>query len=245
MNPATQSRRRGLPAAILTLLAATAGRAAEPPRAPVLPATTPAAAGLSVERLARLDRYLEGEIAAGRKAGAVVLIARGGKVAYLKAYGEADVDAHRPMATDALFRIHSMTKPITSVALLTLYEQGKFQLSDPLEKYLPAFKGVKVYKGTGPNGEMELEDPKRPITLEDVFRHTAGFTYGYFGDTPVDRAYRAAGVGYGEVGSVKELTEKLATMPLLYQPGKAVVRTIQGNEPLVGLDRASQIIGLG
>ena len=87
------------------------------------------------------------------------------KLAYLKAYGEADVAGHRPMPTDALFRIHSMTKPITSVALLTLYEQGKFQLSDPLAKYLPAFKDVRVYKGTGPNGEPELEAPKHPITI--------------------------------------------------------------------------------
>jgi CubicO group peptidase (beta-lactamase class C family) len=217
MNTTLRRRSTAAPALLLALLGATAtaGPTADAP----LPSTTPAAAGLSVERLARLDRYVEGEIAAGRKAGAVVLIARRGKVAYVKAYGEADVQSHRPMPTDALFRIHSMTKPITSVALLTLYEQGKFQLSDPLEKYLPAFKGVKVYKGTGPSGEMELEDATRPITIEDVFRHTAGFTYGYFGDTPVDRAYRAAGVGYGEVASVGELADKLATMPLLYQPG--------------------------
>jgi CubicO group peptidase (beta-lactamase class C family) len=212
-------RRNAPPAALLALLVATAATAAEPRRDAVLAPTTPAAAGLSAERLARLDRYLDGEIAARHKAGAVVLIARHGHLAYLKAYGEADVASHRPMPTDALFRIHSMTKPITSVALLTLYEQGKFELADPLEKYLPAFKNVRVFKTVGPNGEMELEDLNRPITIEDVFRHTAGFVYGYFGDTPVDRAYRDAGVGYAKVGSVKELTAKIATMPLLYQPG--------------------------
>lgn len=218
MNTATRRSPLVAPTLLLAFVAATVA-AAGPVLDPLLAPATPAAAGLSAERLARLDSYLAGEIAAKRKAGAVVLVARRGKVAYLKAYGEADVASHRPMSTDALFRIHSMTKPITSVALLTLYEQGKFQLSDPLEKYLPAFKGVKVYKGTGPNGEMELEDPKRPVTMEDVFRHTAGFTYGYFGATPVDRAYRAAGVGYAEVASVKELADKLATMPLLFQPG--------------------------
>jgi CubicO group peptidase (beta-lactamase class C family) len=105
------------------------------------------------------------------------------------------------------------------VALLTLYERGKFQFSDPLEKYIPAFKHVRVLKGTGPNGELLLEDPKRPITIEDVFRHTAGFSYGYFSDTPVDRAYKAAGVSYEQHTSLKEFTEQLATMPLLYQPG--------------------------
>ena len=212
-------RPRRLAAALAVLLLQVAPAVGAPPDATVLPATTPAAVGLSAERLARLDRYLDGEIAAGRKAGAVVLIARHGKVAYLKAYGDADAASHRPMPVDALFRIHSMTKPITSVALLTLYEQGRFQLSDPLEKYLPAFTGVKVYKGTAADGTIELEDPKRPITIEDVFRHTAGFTYGYFGDTPVDHAYRTAGVGYAEAGSVGELTDRLATMPLLFQPG--------------------------
>ncbi len=180
---------------------------------------TPAAVGLSAERLARIDRYLEGEIAAKRKAGAVVLIARHGKIAYFKAYGEADVASHRPMPTDALFRIHSMTKPITSVALLTLFERGKFRLSDPLEKYIPAFRNVRVFKSLTADGQMVLEDPQRPITIEDVFRHTAGFVYGYFGDTPVDRAYRDAGVGYTESGSLKELTARIATLPLLHQPG--------------------------
>ena len=218
MNTATRHRPLVATVAVLAFVAAATAAAAPEPAGPLAP-TTPAAVGLSAERLARLDSYFAGEIAAGHKAGAVVLVARRGQVAYLKAYGEADVASHRPMPADALFRVHSMTKPITSVALLTLYEQGKFQLSDPLEKYLPAFKGAKVYKGTGPGGETELEDAKRPITMEDVFRHTAGFTYGYFGATPVDRAYREAGVGYAEAASVKELTDKLATMPLLYQPG--------------------------
>jgi len=92
-----------------------------------------------------------------------------------------------------------MTKPVTSVALLTLYEQGKFQLSDPLEKYLPAFKGVRVFRSVGANGELELEDLTRPITIKDVFCHTAGFVYGFFADTPVDRAYRAAGFDYSKL----------------------------------------------
>jgi CubicO group peptidase (beta-lactamase class C family) len=219
MNTLLRIGRITCPAALLVLLTATALASAAPASEAVLPASAPAAAGLSPARLAKLDDYVATEVAARRKAGVVVLVARHGKVAYLKAYGEADVAAHRPMRTDAMFRLQSMTKPITSVALLTLFEQGKFQLSDPLAKYLPAFKDMKVLKGTGANGAPEYEDATRPITIEDVFRHTAGFTYGYFGDTPVDRAYRDAGLVYAEALSLKGFTEKLATLPLLYQPG--------------------------
>jgi CubicO group peptidase (beta-lactamase class C family) len=219
MNALTARPRTVLSAALLALIVISAPTAAAPAGEAALGTATPAAVGLSAERLARIDAYLDAEIAAQRKAGAVVLIARRGKIAYFKAYGEADTESHRPMRTDAMFRLQSMTKPVTSVALLTLYEQGKFQLSDPLEKYLPEFKGIRVYKGTGANGEMLLEDPKRPITIEDVFRHTAGFTYGYFSDTPVDHAYKDAGVSYEKHTSLKELTHQLATMPLLYQPG--------------------------
>jgi CubicO group peptidase (beta-lactamase class C family) len=212
-------RRFALAVTLLTLLWVRPAAPAEAAREAALAPATPAAVGLSAERLARLDRFLDDEIAAKRKAGAVVLIARHGRIAYFRAYGEADSESHRPMRTDNLFRMQSMTKPVTSVALLTLYEQGKFQLTDPLEKYLPAFKNVRVYKGTGPSGELLLEDPKHPITIEDVFRHTAGFSYGYFSDTPVDHAYRDAGVSYEKSDSLKEFTDKLATMPLLYQPG--------------------------
>jgi CubicO group peptidase (beta-lactamase class C family) len=219
MTSMTTSRWAILPGALLTLLLLNAPAAAARAPETSLAAAPPAALGLSAERLARIDAYLNAEIAAQRKAGAVVLIARRGKIAYFKAYGEADSESHRPMRTDNLFRLQSMTKPVTSVALLTLYEQGKFQLTDPLEKYIPAFKNVKVLKSVGPNGEPVLEDPKRPISIEDVFRHTAGFSYGYFSDTAVDHAYKEAGVSYEKDNSLKEFTEKLATMPLLYQPG--------------------------
>lgn len=190
---------------------------AAPPAA--LTRVAPEAVGLSSARLARVDEYINAEIAAGRKVGAVVLVARHGKIAYLRAYGEADRDSHRPMPTDAYFRLQSMTKPVTSVALLTLFEQGKFGLDDPLAKYIPAFAHVQVLKGTRPDGQMELEPVARPITIRDVFRHTAGFTYGYFGDTPVDKAYRAANLGYQARLPLKDFVAKLATMPLLYQPG--------------------------
>jgi CubicO group peptidase (beta-lactamase class C family) len=127
------------------------------------------------------------------------------------------------MPTDDLFRLYSMTKPITSAALLTLYEEGKFQLTDPLEKYIPAFKDVKVFVRLDKKGEMVLEAPKHKITIQDVFRHTAGFGYGGE-DEPVIKAYRQAGLARPEainkIESLKQLVDKLAKMPLLYHPGE-------------------------
>jgi CubicO group peptidase (beta-lactamase class C family) len=114
-----------------------------------------------------------------------------------------------------------MTKPITSVALLSLYEQGKFQLTDPLEQYLPAFGDVRVFGGLDAQGQMILEKAKRPITVQDLFRHTAGFAYGgYFDATPVDKAYQTAGIVYAQLDSLSDLVTKLARQPLLYQPGE-------------------------
>ena len=107
----------------------------------------------------------------------------------------------------------------------TLYEEGKFQLNDPLEKYIPAFKDVKVFVKTDDKGAMVLEDPKRKITIHDVFRHTAGFSYGS-GDTPVDKAYQQAGLDFAKLNSLKELVNKLAKLPLLYQPGERWVYSV-------------------
>jgi CubicO group peptidase (beta-lactamase class C family) len=205
---------RSLLAALLLsvpLLTAAAAAAAQP--------ATQSASGFSAERLQRIDRFMQQQVSEKHKVGVVVLLWRHGHVAYEKAYGVADLASGAPLRTDAIFRLFSMTKPITSVALLTLYEQGKFQLTDPLEMYVPAFKNVKVFAGLDADGHMILKEPTRKITIQDVMRHTAGFTYGYFGDTPVDRAYRAAGIDYQKLDSVKELTEKLATMPLLFSPG--------------------------
>ena len=198
-----------------TLLASSLAAA---PARPVHPA--PAVPGFSGERLARLDRFMQREVREQHKSGVVVLLARHGRIVYEKAYGVADLAAGRPLRTDAMFRLFSMTKPITSVALLQLYERGRFELTDPLERYLPEFKGVKVYAGRNAHGNMILAEPKRKITIQDVLRHTAGFTYGYFGDTPVDQAYRAAGLEYAKLDSLKELVHKLAAMPLLHQPGE-------------------------
>lgn len=207
---------------VLTLMLAAAHRAQAGAPASAAEARLGSAeqAGFSRERLERLDAWIEGQIARKRTAGAVVLIARHGKVAWERAYGLADIASGRQMRTDAMFRLYSMTKPITSVALLTLYERGRFQLTDPLEEYLPEFRDVKVHAGTDASGGPILRVPKRKITILDVFRHTAGFAYGYFGDGPVDRAYRAAGIEYGKLDSLAALVHKLAAMPLQYDPGE-------------------------
>jgi CubicO group peptidase (beta-lactamase class C family) len=215
-----QARRAARFAAFVTLLMACAAGAAE------LPAARPGDVGLSAERLARLDAAMQAEVDAGRKAGVVVLIARRGRVAHLQAFGMADREANVPMRDDSLFRLYSMTKPITSVALLMLYEEGKFQLSDPLEKYIPAFKGVQVLAGMD-GDRMLLTPARRPPTIHDVFRHTAGFSYGFNPQDPIDRAYAQNGVNFDAAPSLKQLVAvDLPKVPLLYQPGDRWVYSV-------------------
>jgi CubicO group peptidase (beta-lactamase class C family) len=172
--------------------------------------------GLSSERLARMNKAIHGYVDAGRTPGVVTLIARHGKVVHVDAYGKADLATGRPTRADDIFRMYSMTKPITSVALLMLYEEGKFQLTDPLARYFPAFADVKVFAGTRPQGGMLLDSLRRPITIQDVFRHTAGFSYG-FGTSPIDKAYQDANVFAKDLN---DLMDKVAKQPLLYQPGE-------------------------
>ena len=196
-------------------------------RADELPMARPADVGLSAERLARLDAAMQAEVDAGRKAGIVALIARRGRVAHLKAFGMAERESNAAMRTDSLFRLYSMTKPVTSVALLMLYEEGKFQLSDPLDKYIPAFKDVQVLAGM--DGErMRLEAPRRKPTIHDVFRHTAGFSYGFNPQDPIDRAYaRERRRLRHDSTSLKQLVaENLPKVPLLYHPGDRWVYSV-------------------
>jgi CubicO group peptidase (beta-lactamase class C family) len=187
-----------------------------------LETATPETAGMSAERLARLDKAVHAYVDRGRTPGVVTLVARHGKIVHFDAYGPAEIGG-RKTSKDDIFRMYSMTKPITSVALLMLYEEGKFQLTDPLHKFYPAFKDVKVFAGTDGSGQMRLEAPKRPPTIEDVFRHTAGFSYGFGNDTPVDALYQK------EDFFAKDLTnlmQKLPTFPLIYQPGERWVYSV-------------------
>jgi CubicO group peptidase (beta-lactamase class C family) len=184
-----------------------------------LPTATPESVGMSAARLSRLDAAVQADIAAGRLSGVVVAVARRGKVVYQKAFGVANLATREPMRTDAMFRLYSMTKPIASVGLLTLYEQGKFRLTDPLDRYLPQFANVKVYKGVDASGSPILAAPSRKPTIQDAFRHTLGLASG-LGQSPVDALYRQAGLSMGQLDSVAQEMDKLATVPLLYDPGE-------------------------
>ena len=184
-----------------------------------LSTATPESVGMSSARLARLDAAVQADIAAGRLPGIVVAVARRGRVVYQKAFGAANLETREPMRTDALFRLYSMTKPIASVGLLTLYEQGKFRLTDPLDRYLPQFANVKVYTGTDASGKPVLAAPTRKPTIQDAFRHTLGLASG-LGRSPVDAMYRDAGLSMGQLDSLAQEMDKLATVPLLYHPGE-------------------------
>ena len=187
--------------------------------APVsIAAETADLAGISLERLERLDALVEREIAAGRLSGMIVAVARHGEVIQ-RNYGYMDLGSREPMRADAMFRLYSMTKPIASVALLTLYEQGLFQLTDPLDKYIPQFADLKVYAGKDTNGRPILEAPKRKPTIQDAFRHTLGLSGG-LGNTDVDALYREAGLGMFELDSLRQEIDRLATVPLRYSPGE-------------------------
>ncbi|MFO1502835.1 MAG: serine hydrolase domain-containing protein [Steroidobacteraceae bacterium] len=186
------------------------------------PAASGTMAGMSAERLQRLDAHFHKLVDEGKISGVVTWVARHGKVVHEDAYGLADIAANRAMSKDTYFYVYSMTKPITSVALLMLYEEGRFQLSDPVAQYLPELSNLKLYAGDA-GGRMILKDPARQPTIEDVFRHTAGFLYGPAGDRGIDKAYRDANV-LG--GTLADLTKRLGTLPLAYEPGTQWVYSV-------------------
>jgi CubicO group peptidase (beta-lactamase class C family) len=180
-------------------------------------------AGLSAAGLEHLVDVTHGWVDDGRLAGLATLIAHDGEVVLLDTYGMANIAENRPISQDTIFHLYSMTKPITSVALLMLYEEGKFELDDPLAEHLPELADLKVFAGVDADGKMILEEAHRQPTVEDVFRHTAGFSYGPFGDGPVDMAYREANL-FG--GSLEDLVSKVGDLPLQYHPGERWVYSV-------------------
>lgn len=183
-----------------------------------LPIAAPENVGFSSQRLKRIDQFIQRQIDNGKLVGAVTLVARQGGLVYSQAFGKADVEAGKPMEKDAIFRIYSMTKPATTVGAMMLYEEGRFQLSDPVHRYLPAFKNVKVYVDNGTT-ESGREEPKRSVTIRDLMAHTSGLTYGLFGDSPVDRLYRQANP-LDSSGTLQDMVEKLGELPLMFHPGE-------------------------
>jgi CubicO group peptidase (beta-lactamase class C family) len=184
-----------------------------------LPAAAPESVGVSSERLARLHKGMQAYVDRHEAGGIVTLIAREGKIVDVHASGFQDVENHKPMQVDTIFRIASMTKPITSVAAMMLEEEGKLLLSDPVSKFIPAFKGQRVI------GEGGATVPaRREITIRDLLSHRSGLTYGFINAGPVGNAYRQEGVTDGLAPTSMTLQEgidKLAAQPLMAQPGAA------------------------
>ena len=187
--------------------------------------------GMSQERLETLKNRLEQEIDQARTGGIQVLISRKGKVVMHENLGYANVEDEVPITDDTLFRIYSMTKPVVGVGMLMLYEEGYYSLSDPIAKHIPEFTNLKVYAGMDENGDMILEEPKRPPTIHDLMQHTAGFTYGIFSDTPVDKMYREKQIPRYD-DTPQQMIEKIASTPLSFHPGErfeySVAVDIQG-----------------
>jgi CubicO group peptidase (beta-lactamase class C family) len=200
--------------AAFCLMASTAAFAEDP-----LPRGKPEDVGMSSERLARVGAVLKADIEAGRIPGAVIAVARHGKLVMLDAYGWRDKAANLPMTTDTIFNIASMTKPMTTVGALMLYEQGKILIDDPLSKYFPKFANMKV-AARDANGEPTADTvpANRPITIQDLLRHTSGIIYGGRGNTLVHKMYPGGSGDAAHDYDGAAFMDKLATLPLLYQP---------------------------
>ena len=178
--------------------------------------------GFAPDRLASITETLKANIDQHDIPGAVLLIARHGKIAYFESMGALDPQGKAPMAKDAIFRIYSMSKPITTVAAMMLFEEGRITLDEPVGKFIPALAkpqvGVEKVDGAGGAATLELVPAKRPISLQDLMRHTSGITYGFFGDTPVKKRYAEANLFEGDFTNA-EFVERIAKLPLAYQPG--------------------------
>jgi CubicO group peptidase (beta-lactamase class C family) len=205
-TPSLQAQR---PAAVATL--------------PPLPIAMPESVGFAPGALDKMDAGMQDLVDKKHLAGIVTLVARHGKVVQHKAYGVQSLETGAPMKLDSIARIYSMTKPVAGVALMMLYEEGKWQPSDPIAKYIPEFANLRVYAGEK-DGQPILEAPVHPPTMGELMSHTAGFTYGAFGSTPVDKLYQAA----NPLGapSLQAFIDKMAQLPLAYQPGTKWVYSV-------------------
>lgn len=216
-----------LSASFVALLTSTLG-------AQGLPTVAPEAVGLSSERLTRLEHVMQGYVDRGQISGAVTLVARRGGEAHIRAYGAADKGDGRPMEVDAIFRIASMTKPITSLAVMMLYEEGRFRLNDPVGMYLPELASLDVLEVTDSvNGTFSRIPSQRPVTIRHLLTHTSGITYRFLGAAAfgpryeqrlLSGLYGEAGIADGlaeHTGTIEDLVTKLGSLPLLHQPGAA------------------------
>ncbi len=177
---------------------------------------------MSRQRLERIASFIQGHVEEGRLAGAAAMVIRRGRVAYFHASGYAEKESRRPLQRDSIFRIYSMTKPVTGVALMTLQEEGALRLDDPVSRHIPEFKSLQVAAGVE-GGAFKLEVPLREMTIRDLMTHTSGLTYGHFGESPgeapdVDALYDRLKV-LDPAGTLDDMIDKLSRIPLLHQPG--------------------------
>ena len=186
---------------------------------------TPAEVGLSADRMAQLKDHIAAYVDSGRLVGATTLVAKKGKIAHFETYGQLNKENGVEMPEDAVFRIYSMTKPITGVGLMMLWEEGKFKLDDPVSKYLPEFANQRVFVGANEDGSLQTVPVKQEATIRNLLTHTAGLTYGVFGNTPIDQLYLKTGIFNPEL-TLAEQSKLLGGLPLLYQPGEAWVYSL-------------------
>jgi CubicO group peptidase (beta-lactamase class C family) len=180
---------------------------------------TPEEVGLSSARLERLRTVMQGYVDQGKLAGLVTLVARRGEVAHFDCFGMMDIEAGKPMRPDTIFRIYSMTKPITCVAFMMLFEEGRFLLNDPVSKFIPEFADLMVFVGTTETGVV-VTDMDREITIRDLLTHTAGLGYGFVDETPVEKMYQAEEFFTLVLQpSLPEMIQRLVRLPLAHQPG--------------------------
>ncbi len=217
--------------AIVAAFLAASGFAAKDTGPRDLAMVPPAAVGMDQAGLDKLAAALRDLVDRGQLAGVVTAVARHGKLVQFEAYGKQDLEAVTPMTRDTIFRIYSMTKPVTGVALMTLYEEGKFTLDDPVEKFIPQLAGLQVAAGDGPDGKPLVEPAHHKVTIRELMSHTAGFTYGFFSRSQVDTLYQQAGV-LDPNSSLEAMVTKLGKIPLRQQPGSmwhySVAVDIQG-----------------
>ncbi len=183
--------------------------------------SAPETVGMSSERLERINSYLQGEVAEDRLPGIIAVAQRRGKIIHYSRHGKMDIEANRPMTPDALFRIYSMTKPIISMALMLLHDEGRLQLHDPVSRYLPSFGGTKVYSHIS-DGQLKLIEQDPPMTIFNLLTHTAGLTYGWDPWHQVDKLFRQSAEKHGFFRRdrlLADMIEHFAELPLKFQPG--------------------------
>jgi CubicO group peptidase (beta-lactamase class C family) len=180
----------------------------------------PAEVGMNAEKLQELDASLQQLVDEGQLAGIAAMVARHGKTVFFETYGVQDLETKTPVQKDSIFRIYSMSKPITGVALMMLYDEGKFTLDDPVEKYIPELAGLKVAAGDGPDGQPLVEEPHHKMTIRELASHTGGLTYGLFSRSQVDLLYVQANM-LDTNSTLHQMVTKLGKIPLWKQPGTA------------------------